>query len=343
MELKNKRILVTGGLGFIGSGICMKLLELGCNVISVDFDPTDSSIEVSSKLHNFAVEKGLLFENDYLDLCKLDLNRNIAGYDFFDAVIHCAAYKSIEMSIKSSMKFYHNNVCSTMNLINWCSSRNIKRILFSSTAAVYDPELWYCYEDVVSMFCSDLKKENEGWRTKNSDPYSGSKLICEELFLEYNKRCEGEAVIFRYFNPIGTYKGLRTDISDSMFGNGFRALEKKTTFNIFGNDYPTEDGTCLRDYVDLRDIIEAHIVVLEQPFRVDKLPIYNLGTGKATSVLDCCKIIKSQFPEFNWCFTDRRKGDSPAGIANCDKIYEHYGWKSKYSIKDAIDNYLEYK
>lgn len=332
----NKNILITGGIGFIGSAISMKLLELGYNVTIIDFDVSPDSFSVAKKLEDIAIRNNVIFDWCQDDLCKITSKSRIGNTDFYDAVIHCAAYKSIAMSISQPIDFYRNNVVSTMNLINWCYVRNIKRILFSSTAAVYDPELWYCYEDNNL----DYWDNRSGYFTINSEPYSGSKLMCEQLFLEYNKRCDAECVIFRYFNPIGSYKKLRTDISDSMFGNGFRAVENNETFHIFGGDYETKDGTCLRDYVDLRDIVEAHVKVLESDFIKTNRPIYNLGTGRELSVLDCCKIIKSFIPSFTWDVIKRRPGDSVAGIANCKKIERDYGWKSSYTVEQTVQDFL---
>lgn len=334
-----RNILITGGLGFIGSAIAAKLIKSGFGVVIVDFD--SSSKPIYNKLLKLAkgerVTSAVVLHQ--FDLCNYNNYYKLDKYNF-EAVIHCAAYKSIAMSIDEPMNFYHNNVASTVCLLKYCEERGIRRILFSSTAAVYNPELWYCYEDERDSYA----ESGAGSGTKNSDPYSGSKLICEQLFLEFNKRCNGESTIFRYFNPIGSYDNIRTDISDSMFGNGFRAVEQHSTFHIFGDCYPTIDGTCLRDYVDLRDIVDAHIEVLEKGFKkVAEPPIYNLGTNRRLSVLDCCKIIKDFVPEFEWDVIEPRQGDGVAGIANCDKIFRDYGWKSKYTVEDTVEEYLKHK
>ena len=336
---KNKTILVTGGLGFIGSGISCKLLEEGYNVVIIDFDKNAKDIFL--KLNSCANLNNTKVDWLPRDLCELKETQKFD--EEIDAVIHCAAYKSIAMSISEPWKFYDNNVTSTLKLIRWCTTNNVKRILFSSTAAVYGPALWRCYEEIGSElgYFTDEEGHLCGCYTHMGDPYASSKLICEHLFSKFNSE-GGEAIIFRYFNPIGSYRKLICDISDSMFGNGFRAIENNDTFHIFGGDYPTKDGTCYRDYVDLRDIVDAHLAVLEGKFfRELSSQVFNLGTGKALSVLDCCKILKKHFPSFEWDIIERRPGDSEAGIADVNKIFRYYGWKAQYEISDTIRYYIE--
>lgn len=342
-------VLVTGGLGFIGSGIAMKLMELGYNVSVIDFaDVTHKGPIrlVLKKLQDAAKENHVKFWFSNADVMNIGSTstQNKLHMNEVDAVVHCAAYKSIAISIDNPIGFYSNNVQSTMSLLNVCAHKGIKRILFSSTAAVYDPCLWYCFED-------PLKDPGEcsvptGYTTRFNDPYAGSKLIDEKLMKEYNRYVkDAEVIIFRYFNPIGSYKGLVEDFSDSMFGNGFRAVREHSTFHIFGDNYATQDGTCIRDYVDLRDIIEAHIKVLESPYPKDiktgKIScIFNLGTGEHLSVLDCCKIIKKYVPEFKWDVVEPRQGDGVAGIALVNKIHKYFGWKSRYSVEQTVKESL---
>lgn len=334
--MEKKTILVTGGLGFIGSGIVAELLKRNYFVVIVDFDMNSLSV-YDTLVTRYVNKKVNHLHLHVFDLCNYSEFRRLDNYKF-DAVIHCAAYKSIALSIDHPMEFYCNNINSTANVLRYCEAKNIKRILFSSTAAVYSPNIWYCYEDSKPNF-----KSGCGYNVTDSDPYSGSKLICEKLLLEFNKRCNGEAIIFRYFNPIGSYENIRTDISDSLFGNAFRAIENNETFHIFGDCYETLDGTCLRDYVDLRDIVSAHTLVLEKAFVKTDRPIYNLGTGRRLSVLDCCKILRHEVPDFNWDVIEPRKGDSVAGIAECDKIYNDYGWKSMYTVEQTVHEFLHPK
>lgn len=342
------RVLITGGLGFIGSGLAMCLLERGYDISIIDFAKTQLAREVEAKLHETAVKNGVSLRVSHSDIIRMNRVSILGKLDIKNVttVVHCAAFKSIAMSIDDPIGFYHNNVCSTLELLKVCQEyNNIKRLIFSSTAAVYNPKLWFCTEDDVKVTGSDKLC---GYQTKNSDPYSGSKLIDEQLIKEFGKKTGKEVIIFRYFNPIGSYKKLVCDISDSMFGNGFRAVENNETFHIFGGDYDTKDGTCLRDYIDLRDIIYAHVRVieLEYPEEVKNgsvSPIFNLGTGDHLSVLDCCKIIKKFVPNFNWDIIERRQGDGVAGIAIVEKMRLIYGWKAKYTVEDTIKDYLNIK
>lgn len=342
------RILITGGLGFIGSGLAMCLLENGYDVSIIDFAKTQLAKEVETKLQETAEKNKVSLLVSHSDIIMMNRISTLGKLDIKNVttVVHCAAFKSIAMSIDDPIGFYHNNVCSTLELLKVCQEYdNIKKFIFSSTAAVYDPKLWFCTEEEVKVTGCD---KPYGCQTKNSDPYSGSKLIDEQLIKEFGKKTGKEIIIFRYFNPIGSYKKLVCDISDSMFGNGFRAVENNEIFHIFGGDYDTKDGTCLRDYVDLRDIIDAHIRVIVQdyPSEVSEgkvSPIFNLGTGIHLSVLDCCKIIKKFVPDFKWDTIERRQGDGVAGIAIVEKMRLIYGWTAKYTVENTIKDYLNIK
>lgn len=317
-------ILITGGLGFIGSGIALRALQERKPVYIIDIEDKP---EVVARLRKQAESSRTMLKIIRKDLSTLQPFEMEALKDV-EWVIHCAAFKSIEESLEQPMKYLRNNINSTLAILNWCSVHNIRKVIFSSTAALYPIDKFHCVEgDYIGV--------------KPTDAYGASKAYCEE-FLESFSRAQKntKVVILRYFNPIGSYQGLSEDYSDSMFGNAFRCIQENHTFTIFGNDYPTGDGTCVRDFIDLRDLIDAHFTIMKSQSQLKPFNIYNVGTGVGTSIKIACETLKSVFGDkFNFVYGPRRKGDSPAGVAVTEKILEEIGWRAQFSLEDTLREY----
>ena len=315
-------ILVTGGLGYIGSHIAKIANE---KVIIID---NQSNSELNYKTH---LPKADVFINDlnYQNLCRIFKNYDI------DSVIHLAGSKSVNESITSPLEYYRNNVISSVELLRAMNEFNVNKLIFSSSATVYGNE-----------HVSPLK---ENLNTHYINPYGHTKIVIEEII----KNCctsykNFSAISLRYFNPIGAHsdgtlgdrpKGkplnLMPLIIDSVHG------EKLT---VFGNDYPTNDGTCLRDYIHVMDLAEAHLLCLRN-FSQIKYETFNVGLGIGISVLE----LISTFEEVNkvkvkYEFGKRRPGDAAICYADSSKFIKKFNWTPKYDHKIMCkDSWLQKK
>lgn len=302
-------ILVTGGAGYIGSHCVLKLLELDEDVII--FDNLSTSFKTTiKKLGKVKFVKGDLRNFS-------DINALFEKYKI-DAVIHFAALSLVSESVKEPYKYFQNNVCGSMNLLDAMIEHNCKSIVFSSTAATYgEPE----YIPI-----------DENHPTKPINPYGQSKLTVESLLRDL------DSVIFRYFNVAGADEkgriGERHKDETHLIPN---ILKNKRKFQLFGDDYPTKDGTCVRDYIDINDLIDAHILALRYLQNGGKSDVFNLGTETGYTVKEvfsACEEVTDKKIPYKIC--PRRAGDPAILVASNKKAREILGWSPKRTLKDSI-------
>lgn len=324
------KILVTGGLGYIGSHMVLQLIEFGYTVIIID-KLINSSIEVLTNIKKYTNNNTIEFYN--IDLCnqsELDniflLNKNIY------AVIHFAALKSIPDSIQNPHVYYHNNVVSTTNLINSMKKYNCYNLIFSSSACIYgDNTIPY--------------NENMPIGKGITNPYGMTKYICEEIIKNKCKINNNfNAIILRYFNPVGNHSsGLFGDNinSTNLMSNIIKSIKSKKSLCIYGNKYNTKDGTCIRDFIHIDDLVYSHIICLKNLTTLDNYKIYNVGSGTGYTVLELITQM-SYFFNINYTMDKERIWDIPIVYADISKIKNELGWYPKKTLYDICIDTMNY-
>ena len=317
-------ILVTGGAGYIGSHCVLSLLNKGCDVLVFDNLSTGhiETLNTLKKYGNLTFVKGDL-QN------KKEIFSLLHKYPV-DAVIHFAAFSQVGESIENPDKYYQNNVIGTLNLLNSMIENNVKKIIFSSTASVYG-EPKYIPIDETHPLCP-------------INPYGRTKLIIEKIMDDYDSAYGLKSVRLRYFNVTGanedTLTGERHNPETHLIPNILKsAFDDKKTFEIYGDDYDTKDGTCIRDYIDIEDLIDAHLLALEYLNKSGKTNVFNLGTKNGYSVkevFDMCKEITGK--NISVKIMPRREGDPSSLIADSTKAAEILGWLPKKDLKTSITN-----
>jgi UDP-glucose 4-epimerase len=322
-------ILVTGGLGFIGSHTVVELLLNNYNIIIID-NLVNSSKDVLKKIQNITNYKDLLFFNiDIRDTLRLE---NLFIEYKIKLVIHFAALKSVSESIKNPLQYYDCNVNGTINLLNVMKKYDCNKIIFSSSATVYGNNIYPVNEE--SSIGNGI-----------TNPYGKTKHMIEQILQDlYISNNDWSITILRYFNPIGAHpSGLLGENPNDTPNNLFPYLLKVSvgkilSLNIYGNDYDTPDGTCIRDFIHVVDLARGHVKALEQIFNLQKdtkINIYNLGTGKGTSV----KELIDTFEKVNdiklaYNYTTRRDGDLSCVYTDIKKSSTELGWNCIYNIED---------
>jgi UDP-glucose 4-epimerase len=308
------KVLVTGGAGYIGAHVAHELLNEGYSVRIYDDFSNGLHKRVDGKFRD-------IVEGDILDREKL-----IQAMQGVDAVIHLAAKKAVEESVKNPLKYYENNLSGTLNVLAAMSINKVKKIVFSSTAVVYDSTT------------KDSLSEDD--RKNPLSPYASTKLFGEEL-IGLTFKSEGiSSISLRYFNVVGAGDpNLGDNARDNLVPRTFKALRENRTPEIYGNDYNTNDGTCIRDYVHVVDLAKAHLVSLDS---LDKSPgtsVYNVGSGTGYSVSEMMNQMKlSTGINFEARIMPRRPGDPERLVADISKIQNELGWKPIATLKEMIDS-----
>ncbi len=317
------KILVTGGLGFIGSHTVVELLNENNEVIIVD-NLYNSREEVLEKLEIITGKKIKLYKYDLMDKEKIV---EIFKENKIDSVIHFAGYKAVGESVKKPLMYYSNNLMSTINLLEVMQEYNVKDIVFSSSACVYgDPG--------VPKYTENME------RGKTSSPYGTTKAMIEKILEDlYISDNTWNITILRYFNPVGAHSsGLIGEEPNGIPNNLMPyimrvASGKLEQLSIFGNDYPTPDGTGIRDYIHVVDVAKGHVKALK---KLNKgLDIYNLGSGKGVSVLELVNTFeKVNNVKINYKIVDRRLGDLPEYYADERKALVELDWRTEKTLED---------
>ena len=326
------KVLVTGGLGFIGSHTCVELLNSGYEVVIVD-NLSNSSIDVLEKIEEITSKRPKFYD---IDVCDKEEVKKVFRVNKIDAVIHFAGYKAVGESVREPLKYYRNNLDSTLTLLEVMKEENCHNFVFSSSATVYgSPKELPIKED---------------FPLSTTNPYGTTKLMIERILADLSKADkEMSIIVLRYFNPIGAHKsGLLGEnprgIPNNLMPYIVRVATKELEMlSVFGNDYDTHDGTGVRDYIHVVDLAKGHIKALEKCVRFKGIEYYNLGTGTGYSVLDLVKT----FEEVNnvkvpYKIVDRRPGDIDACYADPGKAYEEIGFKAELGIEDMCRDSYNY-
>ena len=327
MKNNKNKILVTGGAGYIGSHTCIALHEAGYEMVIYD-NLSNSSKEAINRVSNLTGQPIEFIEGDIRDADSL--RKVFTAHQFF-GVIHFAGLKAVGESVAKPLMYYSNNVSGTVTLLEVMAEYDVKNLVFSSSATVYgDPE---------------TLPINEGSKRSCTNPYGQSKLVVEHILEDLAASdSQWNLITLRYFNPVGAHSsGLigedPNDIPNNLMPYISQvAVGKLAKLNIFGNDYPTADGTGVRDYIHVTDLAKGHVDALryaeQQEVPVGFMPI-NLGTGKGSSVLE----LVAAFSEVTgkdvpYQFTARRAGDIASCYASADKAKEVLGWEALHTIAD---------
>jgi UDP-glucose 4-epimerase len=321
-------ILVTGGAGYIGSHTCVELLEAGYDAVVVD-NLSNSDRKSIERVEKITGKPLPLYTSDLLDI---DALNRIFEKHTIDTVIHFAGYKAVGESVAKPLKYYENNLVGTIRLLQCMKEHNVKNIVFSSSATVYgDPHKVPITED---------------FPIQATNPYGRSKIMIEEILRDlYKSDSSWNIAILRYFNPVGAHKsGLIGEDPNDIPNNlvpyiSQVAIGKLKELRVFGNDYPTPDGTGVRDYIHVIDLALGHIKAVEKICQNPGLFTVNLGTGRGYSVLEMIKAFeKASGRKIPYIFTDRRPGDIAVCYADPTKAYELLGWKAERDIDEMCED-----
>ena len=318
-------ILVTGGAGFIGSHTVVELLNAGYDVIIVD-NFVNSKPEALEAIKKITGKDSKFYKVDIVN--KEELNKVFDENPDIQAVIHFAALKAVGESVAKPIEYYENNLNGTLSLVDCMRKHNVKKIVFSSSATVYgDPASVPIKEDFPKSA---------------TNPYGQTKVMIEQILSDiYVSDNSWSIVLLRYFNPIGAHEsGLIGEAPNGIPNNLMPyinqvALGKLDHLRVFGNDYPTPDGTGVRDYIHVVDLAKGHIKAIERAEKMTGVEAYNLGTGKGYSVLDIVKNFESATGvNIKYEITPRRPGDIAECYADPTKAETVLGWKAEKSLED---------
>lgn len=322
-------ILVTGGLGYIGSHTIVELIKNNYEVVVVD-NLSNSKIDVLDKLKKITNKDIKFYQGD---VCDKELLRKIFQDNKIDSVIHFAGYKAVGESVLKPLMYYRNNIDSTLTLLEVMEEFNCFNIIFSSSATVYgSPKSLPIKED---------------FPLSTTNPYGSTKLFIEQILKDlYVSNNKFNITILRYFNPIGADEsGLIGEDPKGIPNNLMPYIVRVATgelevLSIFGDDYDTVDGTGVRDYIHVTDLARGHVLSLKNQ---NGLRIYNLGTGHGTSVLELVNTFeKVNNIKINKKIAPRRKGDIAECFASCDKAFKELGFKAEKTIEDMCRDSYNY-
>lgn len=325
-----KNILVTGGAGYIGSHTVVELISHGYNPIIVD-DFRNSNPSIIEGIEKISGQKQVLYE---IDICNIEALKAVFQENKIAGIIHFAAYKAVGESVAFPLKYYTNNLVSLTNILQCMLDFSVNQLVFSSSCTVYgEPD--------------GIKEVSESsQKAKPSSPYGNSKLISENIIEDtFVANPHLKTVCLRYFNPVGAHpSGKIGELPNGKPNNLLpfvtqTAIGKHEKLMVFGKDYPTNDGTCIRDYIHVVDLAKAHVKAisfLENQYKGLNEAI-NIGTGKGTSVLEIIeKFEEISNQKLNWEFGERRAGDVVEIFANASKSLELLNWRAELTVDDAI-------
>ena len=318
-------ILLAGGAGYIGSHTAVELIKAGYDVVIVD-NYDNSCPEVINRIERITGTRPITYEADVIDT---EAMRQVFSENEIDVVIHFAGLKAVGESVDKPIKYYRNNIDTTLTLLEVMEEYDCKNIVFSSSATVYG-------EDAPVPYIESMG------RGKCTNPYGWTKHMMEQILSDAaNAREEMSVVILRYFNPIGAdASGLIGEDPQGIPNNLMPyvsqvAVGRREKLTIFGNDYPTPDGTCRRDYIHVSDLADGHVKAVGYAMKNNGVEIFNMGTGTPYSVLEIVNAFENaNGVKIAYEFGERRKGDLPECWANLDKAKGILGWKAKRNLVD---------
>ena len=319
------KVLVTGGAGYIGSHTAVELIQAGYEAIIVD-DLSNAKEDVIDRIETITGVRPVFYKMD----CKnKDDMRKIFSENKIDSIIHFAAYKAVGESVQKPLDYYRNNIDSTLTLLEVMEEFGCKKFVFSSSATVYGPNNPYPYKEEMKAI-------------ESTSPYGWTKVMIERILTDYvTAHPDFCAILLRYFNPIGSHpSGLLGDDPNGIPNNLMPyisrvAAGKLEKLTIFGDDYPTPDGTCQRDYLHVVDLAVGHLKALEYAENNSGVEAFNLGTGNGVSVME----LVHAFDEANdmqlpYVIGPRREGDLPAFWADAEKAKKLLGWEATHTVED---------
>lgn len=335
-----KRVLVSGGAGYIGSHVAVELIEAGYEVVVAD-NLSNCDMTCFEGVKKITGRDDIPFEQ--IDCCDASAVEKIFTDYKIDAVIHFAAYKAVGESVAEPVMYYRNNLVSFLNILESAKNHGGCNVLFSSSATVYGE-------------AEDLPVTEKTPRLPATSPYGNTKQMCEDILRDVVKAtaaydgADGRGPVYgialRYFNPIGAHpSALIGELPRGVPNNLVpfitqTAIGKRECLSIFGNDYPTEDGTCLRDYIDIVDLAKAHVAAVSRMLdgkMKEGYEIFNIGTGRPVSVYELVTAFeKVNGVKLNYRFAPRRPGDVVAIWADTTLANEELGWKAGRSVEDTL-------
>lgn len=325
-----RTILLTGGLGYIGSHTIIKLLENNYNVIVVD-NLSNSFESVIKNIEEISGKKIVFINCDISDNSKSDLDNIFENYKIY-AIIHFAAFKSVSQSILNPLLYYSNNILGTINLLNKMRKHKIDKLVFSSSCVVYgEPEKYPVTEQTPLG--------------KSKNVYGETKQMCEKILSDV---CMDMSVVsLRYFNPIGAHEsGLIFEnpktSTENLMPHVVEAIKNGVRLSIFGNDYDTQDGTAIRDYIDINDLADAHVKSLDIIGENSKgIQFINVGSGNGYSVMEIINCFKELGYNVPYKICPRRKGDVGKIYADISLAKEKLGWVPQKNLKDSLQSLIK--
>jgi UDP-glucose 4-epimerase len=325
-------ILVTGGTGFIGSHTTVELQNAGYEVVIVD-NLSNSNADVVDGIEKIT---GVRPAFEKADCCDYDaMERIFKKYPKIEGIIHFAASKAVGESVEKPLLYYRNNIASLVNILELMPKFNVKGIIFSSSCTVYgqpDPE--------------NLPVTENAPVKPAESPYGNTKQVNEEIIRDdINSGAPIKAILLRYFNPIGSHpSGIIGELPNGVPMNLIpyvtqTAIGIREKLSVFGNDYNTPDGTCIRDYIYVVDLAKAHVKAMTRVLDTDsdKLEVFNVGTGRGVSTKEIVDAFeKATGVKLNWQYAPRRAGDIEKVWANPDKANKVLGWKAETSLEETL-------
>ena len=324
------RILVTGGAGYIGSHTCVELLNAGYDVVVMDnlYNASEKAIE---RVEQITGKKVTFYKTDMLDREGV---KKIFDNEKIDAVIHFAGLKAVGESVHKPIEYYHNNMTGTLILCDEMRNHGVKNIIFSSSATVYgDPAFIPITEECPKGTCTN--------------PYGWTKWMLEQILTDlHTSDPEWNVILLRYFNPIGAHKSGMIGEDPKGIPNNLLpyvaqvAIGKLECLGVFGDDYDTPDGSCIRDFINVVDLAKAHVIAIRrilEKTQKEKVEVFNIGTGRGVSVLELINgFEKATGVKLNYQIVGRRAGDIEKVWANPDFANQELGWKAVETLEDTL-------
>ena len=326
-----KRVLVSGGAGYIGSHVTVELISAGYEVVVAD-NMSNCDMTCFEGVKKITGRDDIPFVE--MDCCDYKAVEKLFAEYSIDAVIHFAAFKAVGESVAEPLMYYHNNLVSFVNILEVSKNQGGCNVLFSSSATVYGE-------------AEDLPVTEQTPRLPSTSPYGNTKQMCEDILRDSVAAYDGvKGIALRYFNPIGAHpSALIGELPRGVPNNLVpfitqTAIGKRECLSIFGNDYPTEDGTCLRDYIDIVDLAKAHVAAVTRMIdgkMKDEYEIFNVGTGRPVSVYELVTAFeKVNDLKLNYKFAPRRPGDVMAIWADTTRANEELGWKAERTVEETL-------
>lgn len=324
-----KTILVTGGLGYIGSHTVVELISEGFNVIIAD-NLSNSRRFIPERIEQITSVRPLFYETE---LCEAAAVKEIFSKHTIDTVIHFAAFKSVNESVNEPLKYFQNNLVSLMNVIGAMQEHDVKNIVFSSSATVYgQPEILPVTEQTVFQ--------------KALSAYGSTKQMGEEILEKVSATGLINVIALRYFNPVGAHQSALIGELPLGVPNNLMpfitqtAIGKHKELVVYGNDYHTADGTCIRDYIHVVDLAKAHVKSCNRLLMIDTqnaFEVFNIGTGRGVSVMELIRCFENENDiKLNYVFGNRRPGDASSVYADVKAASETLNWKAEKGLQDIV-------